>query len=209
VDQSINVAREEQPMIAIDPTRTALLAMDLQTEVLARLGERGAPLLERAARVIAAARQARLPVIYVVVGFRPGYPELSPRSPLYELVAKTGRLGLGTPGAEIAAAVRPEEGDVVVVKRRVSAFAGTDLEMILRAKGIDTLVLLGIATGGVILSTVRHGADADYRLVVVKDCCADADEEVHRVLTEKVLARQATVVAAEEATAAFFTPPRA
>jgi nicotinamidase-related amidase len=203
VDQSIDVAREEQPMIAIDPARTALLAMDLQTEVVARLGERGAPLLERAARVIAAARQARLPVIYVVVGFRPGYPELSPSSPLYELVAKTGRLGLGTPGAEIAAAVRPEEGDVVVVKRRVSAFAGTDLEVILRAKGIDTLVLLGIATGGVILSTVRHGADADYRLVVVKDCCADADEEVHRVLTEKVLARQATVVAADEAAAAF------
>jgi nicotinamidase-related amidase len=83
----------------------------------------------------------------------------------------------------------------------VSAFAGTDLAMVLRAKAIDTLVLAGISTSGVILSTVRHGADADYRLVVVKDCCADADDEVHRVLTEKVLVRQATVLSASEVTA--------
>ena len=101
--------------------------------------------------------------------------------------------------------MRPEENDVIVVKHRVSAFAGTDLEMILRARGLDALVLLGIATSGVILSTVRHGADADYRLVVVKDCCADADEEVHRVLTEKVFVRQATVISASEAIAALQT----
>jgi nicotinamidase-related amidase len=193
-------------MNAIDPSRSALLVMDLQTEIVARLGERGAPLLERVPGVIAAARKARVPIIYVVVAFRPGYPELSPRSPLYEMVAKQGRLALGTPAAEVVPAVRPEDGDVVVVKHRVSAFAGTDLDMILRAKGIDTLVLLGIATSGVVLSTVRHGADADYRLVVVKDCCADADEEVHRVLTEKVFVRQATVVSADEATAAFRAP---
>lgn len=64
-------------------------------------------------------------------------------------------------------------------------------------------MLFGISTSGVVLSTVRHGADADYRLVVVKDCCLDGDDEVHRVLTEKVLARQATVVSASEATAAL------
>jgi nicotinamidase-related amidase len=190
-------------MNAFDPARTALLVMDLQTEIIGRLGDRAAPLLERVPRVIAAARKAKVPIIYVVVAFRPGYPELSPRSALYEMVAKQGRLALGTPAAEVAPAVRPEEGDVVVVKHRVSAFAGTDLEMILRAKGIDTLVLLGIATSGVVLSTVRHGADADYRLVVVKDCCADGDDEVHRVLTEKVFVRQATVVSADEAAAAF------
>jgi nicotinamidase-related amidase len=49
----------------------------------------------------------------------------------------------------------------------------------------------------VVLSTARHAADADYRLVIVEDCCADRDAEVHRVLLEKVLARQATVVKAE------------
>jgi nicotinamidase-related amidase len=190
-------------MITLEPSRTALLVMDLQADIVARIGDKAAPVLERAAGLIAAARKAQLPIIYVVVGFRPGYPELSPRNASFAAVAQGGRFVVTTPGADIAPAVGPVDGDVVVVKHRVSAFAGTDLEMILRAKGIDTLVLTGFATGGVVLSTVRHGADADYRLVVVKDCCADADEEVHRVLTEKVFVRQSTVLVASEVAAAL------
>jgi nicotinamidase-related amidase len=69
--------------------------------------------------------------------------------------------------------------------------------MVLRANGVETLVLAGIATSGVVASTIRHAADADYRLVVVSDCCADPDPEVHRVLTEKVFGRPATVTTAE------------
>lgn len=190
-------------MITVEPNRTALLVMDLQSDIVGMLGDAVAPVVERAAGVVAAARKARLPIIYVVVGFRPGYPELSPRNASFSAVAKSGRFVVGTPGSDIAAAVRPAEGDVVVVKHRVSAFAGTDLEMVLRAKGVDTLILLGVATSGVILSTVRHGADADYQLVVVKDCCADRDEDVHRVLVEKVFVRQAAVVSASEVTAAL------
>ncbi len=185
-------------MITVEANRSALLVMDLQSDMVARLGERAAPLLERAAGVISAARKAGLPIIYIVVGFRPGYPEVSPRNPAFTTLSQSGRLIVTTPGADIAPEVRPEAADLIVVKRRVSAFAGTDLEMILRAKGIDTLILFGIATGGVVLSTVRQGADADYRLIVVKDCCADLDEEVHRVLTEKILVRQATVTSADE-----------
>jgi len=80
-----------------------------------------------------------------------------------------------------------------VVKHRVNAFFGTDLDMILRAQGRDTLILVGHATSGVILSTIRYAADADYRLVVVEDGCADRDPEVHTILMEKVFPRQATV----------------
>jgi nicotinamidase-related amidase len=94
---------------------------------------------------------------------------------------------------EVHPTLTPKHGDVVVTKHRVSAFAGTDLEMVLRANGIETLVLAGIATSGVVLSTVRHAADSDYKLVVVEDCCSDRDAEVHRVLMEKVFPRQATV----------------
>jgi nicotinamidase-related amidase len=103
----------------------------------------------------------------------------------------------GSAGSEIHAAVAARPGDVVVTKHRVSAFAGTDLEIVLRANGIETLILTGIATSGVVLSTIRHAADADYRLIVVADCCADPDPEVHRVLIEKVFARPATVTMAE------------
>jgi nicotinamidase-related amidase len=99
---------------------------------------------------------------------------------------------------EVHAAVAPKPGEVVVTKRRVSAFFGTDLDVILRANRIETLLLAGIATSGVVLSTVRHAADADYRLVVVEDCCADRDAEVHRVLMEKVFARWTTVVKSED-----------
>jgi nicotinamidase-related amidase len=68
----------------------------------------------------------------------------------------------------------------------------------LRAHGTEPLVLAGIATGGVVLSTVRHAADADYRLVVIEDCCADRDAEVDRILMERVFGRQAAVMTAAE-----------
>jgi nicotinamidase-related amidase len=183
---------------ALDPAKTALLVMDLQADIVARFADGSAALLERTATLIAAARAAHVPVIYVVVGFRPGYPEVSPRNQSFSAIAGTGRFTTSPPGADIVPAVRPQPEDVIIVKHRVGAFSGTDLDMILRAKGVETLVLTGLATSGVVLSTVRHGADADYRLVVVKDCCGDGDDEVHRVLTEKVFVRQASVVAASE-----------
>ena len=185
-------------MITVDNKRSALLVMDFQTTILPRLGDNAAPLLERTAGLVAAARNAGVPILYVVVGFRPGYPELNHKNEAFAMVSKAGLFVVTTPGADVAPALAPREGDVVIVKHRVSAFAGTDLDMILRAKGIDTLVLAGIATSGVVLSTVRHAADADYKLVVVKDCCGDADDEVHRVLTEKVFVRQTTVTTAGE-----------
>lgn len=104
----------------------------------------------------------------------------------------------GDPGAEIHPDVAPAPGDVVVTKKRVSAFAGSDLDMVLRARGVDSLVLTGIATSGVVLSTLRQAADLDFGLTVLSDGCLDSDPEVHRVLTEKVFPRQADVVTVEE-----------
>jgi nicotinamidase-related amidase len=63
---------------------------------------------------------------------------------------------------------------------------------------VDSLVLTGIATSGVVLSTLRQAADLDFRLTVVRDGCADSDPEVHRVLMDKVFPRQAKVVSASE-----------
>jgi nicotinamidase-related amidase len=76
----------------------------------------------------------------------------------------------------------------------VSAFAGSDLDLVLRSGGIEHLVLTGIATSGAVPSTVRQAADLDFRLSVLADACLDADPEVHRVLTEKVFPRQADVL---------------
>jgi len=185
-------------MPTIDRSRSAVLIMDFQSTILGMLGDAAGPAVDHAARVVSAARAAGLPVMYVVVGFRPGYPEMSERNLSFTRIVQSGRFITDTPGSDVHAALKPEPSDIVVVKHRVSAFAGTDLDLVLRAKSIDTLILLGISTSGVVLSTVRHAADADYRLFVVSDGCADGDAEVHRVLTEKVFPRQATVLSSNE-----------
>ena len=183
----------------IDKARTAVLIMDYQNDIVGMLPPKmQAPLLEKAATVLKHARQAGLPVIYIVVRFRDGYPEVNARNKLFGSLKGSGRFREGTPGAEVHAKVAPQKGDVIVTKRRVGAFSTTDLETILRAKNINTLVLLGISTSGVVLSTTRWAADMDYQLVIVADACADRDAEVHRVLTEKVFPRQAEVLPVAE-----------
>ena len=172
--------------------KQALLVMDVQRVVVDRYPDPA--YLPRLRAAIGAARAGGIPVIYVVVGFRPGYPEISARNKMF------GRLALGTApagGSEQATQVHPdvapEPGDILVTKRRVSAFAGSDLDVVLRAGDIDHLVLTGIATSGVVLSTLRQAADLDFGLTVLADGCLDADPEVHRVLTEKVFPHQADV----------------
>ncbi|HUB21197.1 MAG TPA: isochorismatase family cysteine hydrolase [Streptosporangiaceae bacterium] len=185
-------------------TSTALLVMDVQQGIVDRFAGDGG-YLPRLATAAEAARGAGIRVIYVIIGFRAGYPEVSERNKSFAAIAGTGRFADGDPGAVIHPAVAPASGDLIVTKRRVSAFTGSDLEVVLRAGGIDHLVLTGIATSGVVLSTLRQAADLDYRLTVLADGCLDADPEVHRVLTEKVFARQADVVRVAEWTAGLAT----
>jgi nicotinamidase-related amidase len=175
--------------------------MDYQSAIVSiYAGAEQDELLSRAGTVLDHARVNGMTVIYVQVGFRPDLPEVSPRNLLLGAIKSSPRhqqLFQGDAGA-IHSAVAPHEGDIVVTKHRVSAFPGTDLEMILRAKEIDTLVLFGIATSGVVLSTLLQAGDADYRLIVIKDCCADLDQELHASLIEKLLVKQGMVITAEE-----------
>ncbi len=176
---------------------SVLLVMDVQRGIVERF--EGEPdYLPRLSRAISAARAAGIPVVYVTVGFRPGYPEISAGNRTFSAIASTGRFAAGDPATEIHPAVAPADGDLVVTKRRVSAFTGSDLEVLLRGLGAGALVLTGIATSGVVLSTLRQAADLDYRLTVLADGCLDADPEVHRVLTEKVFPRQADVVSVDD-----------
>jgi len=91
-------------------------------------------------------------------------------------------------------------GEIVITKHRVSAFAGTDLGMILRANDIDTLILFGIATSGVVLSTLLEASDADFRLAVILDCCADLDADLHDCLIHRFFPSRAAVLSAHELT---------
>src|SRR5215831_12851221 len=173
-------------------TSTALLIMDVQQGIVERFaGDDG--YLERLAAAIAAARAADVMVGYVTIAFRPGYPEVSDRNKSFAAIAGTGRFTGRNPGA-----VAPAPGEAVVTKRRVSAFTGSDLDVLLRARRIGHLVLAGIATSGVVLSTLRQAADLDYRITVLADGCLDADPEVHQVLLGKVFPRQAEVTSIAE-----------
>jgi nicotinamidase-related amidase len=178
-------------------TSTALLVMDLQGDIVERFAD-DADYLPRVASAIAAARTAGVDVIYVTVAFRPGHPEVSTRNKSFRAVAGTDRYLEGSDSTRVHPAVAPAPGEVTVTKRRVSAFAGSDLDVVLRSGGITHLVLTGIATGGVVLSTLRQAADLDYEVTVLSDGCLDADQEVHRVLTDRVFPRQADVVTVAE-----------
>jgi nicotinamidase-related amidase len=174
-----------------------LLAMDFQHGIVESIG---APdVLAAAHRAVKAARASNVPVMFVRVAFRPGYPESAESNMVFGAIKGRGdALTEGHPATQVHAALEPLPDEPVTVKRRVSAFSGSDLDVLLRAAGADTLVLAGIATSGVVLSTLRQAADLDYRLTVLSDACADADPEVHRVLMEKVFPRQALVTKTDE-----------
>jgi nicotinamidase-related amidase len=176
-----------------------MLSLDLQAGLVS-IYTRDGGLVTRAGALVQNAREAGMTIVHVKVGFRPGLPEVHRRNMLLGALKDSPahqQLFAGEPGS-IHAAVAPQDGDLVVTKSRVNAFTGTDLALLLRAHDIDTLVLFGIATSGVVLTTALAAADADYRLFIVKDCCADLDEAVHTCLLEKVFPRCATVLSADE-----------
>jgi len=188
------------PSTVFDPSHSATLSMDLQSGVVSVYASNDEGLVARAATVLQHGRRAGMTTIHVKVGFRSNVPEIHPRNLMLGAIKASPQhqqFFTGKSGA-IHEAVTPEKNDLVVTKSRVNAFVGTDLDLLLRARDIDTLVLFGIATSGVVLSTALHAADADYRLFIVKDCCTDLDRSVHSCLIEKVFPRYATVLSADE-----------
>ena len=199
----------DDPAIAIDRRRTALLIADFYAEAMGSLPHAVTRnVVARTARLQDAARRAGLMVCYCATVFRPGYPEISDRNKTFR-ARKAAGIAPGAPPpvadpiALIHPAVRPQDGEVAVGKHRVNALFGTGLEVALTAAGIDTIILLGYATSGVILSTTRYAADRDYRLYIVADCCADSEPEVHDFLIARILNRQADIVTADAVIAAL------
>jgi nicotinamidase-related amidase len=183
-----------------DLSHAAVLSMDLQNAIVANYAAGHEDFMPRVAGVLKAVRAKGLNVIHVQVGFRPGFPEISTRNMLFGAIKSSPQWQQVFQGAAgtIHPDAAPEGEEVVITKHRVGAFSGTDLETVLRAKEIDTLVLFGIATSGVVLSTLIHASDWDYRLVVVKDCCLDQEADVHAALIDKLFPRRATVITADE-----------
>ena len=134
--------------------------------------------MKNASQALQAARQAGIPVIYVV--------------------HRGGAFQEYAPDVEIHPGVAPAAGETVITKTRPGPFSTTALDVNLREMGKDTLVVMGVATSGCVLSCVRWAVDVNYKFIVVADACSDSDPEVHRVLTEKVYPRQGTVINAQD-----------
>lgn len=192
------------PPVDLVPARTALLLMDLQPSILGMHPDADGFLAElRRARQ--AARAAGVTVAYVRVALsKEDAAHVPAHSRFAAAAARVDEIGPEHPAVSVDPRIAPAEGELVVRKSRYGAFSTTDLHEQSRARGIDTVVLAGISTSGVVLSTARDAVDKDYRVVVLSDGTFDRDPEVHRVLTEKVYpAQQAAVITIEELIAAL------
>ena len=164
--------------LTLDRDRTAVIIMDFQNRIVNTASSDPQGVVKNAAQVLAGARRAGMPVIHVV--------------------HRGGAFKEVSPDTEIHPGVAPAPEDHVISKTKTSPFSTTGLDVMLREMGRDSLVLMGVATSGCVLSTVRWATDINYKVVVVSDGCDDPDPEVHRVLTEKVYPRQASVLTAQE-----------
>jgi nicotinamidase-related amidase len=185
-------------MSTTEKNATVLLVMDIQKTMMTFLPD-PEPLLAKIDTAIDTARSVGIEVIYVVLSFRKGHPEIHPRHKTFSQIKEAGSLFTeGHEGTALHAAVAPREGEMVVHKKRVSAFAGSDLDMLLRSKNVHHLLLTGFATSGIVLSTVREGADKDYQITVLSDACADPDTEVHDFLVRKIFPASGDVMTTGE-----------
>ena len=192
LEEKENSTNETTPRI--DPHHTMLLVMDYQRAMVNNLPG-AADLLPLMAEAIYAARRSGVRIGYVWVGFEDAdYDTIPHTNKSMAAAASSRRLHLEAAETAIHDAIAPEPGDLVVRKTRVGAFSTTDLDQRLRDLKIDTLILAGITTSGVVLSTVREAADRDYRLYVLKDASLDREQEVHDFLTGKIFPRQAYVI---------------
>ena len=188
----------EQPE-SIDPSRAALLVMDFQVGVIGMVDDAD-QLVNRVKETITLVRNRGGAVGYVRVAFTDGdFEGLPSTSRMAARVAQAGdAFRADSPTTAIDERITPEPNDIVVRKTRVGPFLTTDLDEQLRQRGIDTLVLAGISTSGVVLSTVRDASDRDYRVLVLSDACADREPEVHEFLSTRIFPSQATVITTAE-----------
>lgn len=173
--------------------KSALLVMDIVTSIL-QMNPNTDELLDHIAQAIAHARQHHFPIIYIKPAFRQGLPEISDNNKLF---VQLKPLFAQVPKENFHPKITPLAHDIVIGKFRIGAFSGNELEIVLRSQGINHLILTGISTSGIVLTTVREAADKDYQLTVLSDACYDRDPSVHACLMEKVFPRQAQVLTVE------------
>jgi len=181
-----------EPMIVA--RRTAMMLLDFQPAILAQVPDRDA-LIDRAQIALGWARAHGIKLVFVRVAFAPDdYDAIPNHHKAFNAVKHNRLFADGDPSFDIDPALEVRDGDLIVRKTRFGAFSTTDLHALFGDESINTLVIGGITTAGVVLSTIREASDQDYRIFVLSDATADLDPKLHRVLIDEVLPRQADVI---------------
>ncbi len=163
-----------------DPTATALLVIDMQNDFVlpgAPVATPGAPeLIPLIADLAAAARTAGFPVVFTQEMHRADHSDFG-----IELAFEPPHCLEGTPGMDLVDGLEPQPGDVRIQgKRRYDAFLGTDMDVVLRARGVQNLLIAGVCTDICVISTVQHARNLDYRVFVLEDAVAGTTLDRHR-----------------------------
>ena len=178
----------------VDPAQYALLIMDYQPAVLDLVSD-GDKLMGHANEAIDVARRHSITVGFVRIAFEDDdYAIVPATNTSFAAVAAARKLHVSSAAMALHPDLAVRPGDIVVRKTRVGAFSTTNLDEQLTNLGVTTLILAGLTTSGVVLSTVRDAADRDYRLILLSDCISDPRQEAHAVLMEQVFPRQADIV---------------
>jgi nicotinamidase-related amidase len=172
----------------LNPSTTAVIAVHLQKDVVNADGAFGGFFAAQAekvdvvgvtSRLLEAARRAGSTVVYTRVAWQPGLADLVVNSPILGIVQQSGCLVDGSEKAEILPQLSPQAGDLVVTHQRVGGFSASQLDVLLRSRGIDTVLFAGVATNFSVEGTARQASDLGYHTVIVSDACSAADDAAH------------------------------
>jgi nicotinamidase-related amidase len=209
--------QKNEATVTIEPARTALLLLHWQNDIVVsgykhagnnpeRLA--AAHTIEHTQAVLKASREKGILVVYVNAAHRPGYPEVpaSP-APIFKNVAANKAHIRGTKGVEVIDQLKPLDDEIIVYNYNPSSFYYTELDIILRNKGITHLVLSGIATNWVVETTARDGACMGYFIITLKDCCNSSTDEMHNWPLVNILPRLGAVIDSNAYIAALRSNP--
>lgn len=204
--------------VEIKPSETALLIVDMQNDFVSKGGftaKHGSSLwkivqedlvIENILKAREVARRCRMPIFFVKHVYRRDLSDADERISDYTLQhphswkVNESPVIEGSWGSEVIKQLQPEETDYVVSKKRSSAFYNTDLELLLRCRGIKTLIITGIATDHCVESTIRSATDRDFNVVVLTDCTATEPKEIHDYWIKNVFPKRAVTMKTAEFT---------
>lgn len=171
----------------LDPARTAVVSIHNQGDIIGpngafahlfheQIASRG--VVKKLGGLLANARAAGVATIYTRIAFAPDFSDMEPNSPLLQMVKQAGCLVEGSDSAAIIEALAPELDDVVLTNQRIGGFS-SQLAEVLDSRGIDSLIIAGVATNISVESTARAAVDHGYHVMIAEDACSAATEQIH------------------------------